>query len=77
MLPTYEHTCRTATPVIANGQLDPNTTGVTSKNGQRPLKSATLAEIMTDYPDATPPSIGGDSQTTPAQFRVPSCKLVC
>lgn len=53
-VPTYEHSCRIVTPSITNGQLDSNTTRVSSKNGQNPLKTAALADIMADYPDATP-----------------------
>ena len=53
-LPTYEHSCRIETPGVANGQLDPNATSVSSKNGMYPLVTTTLANVMTTYPDATP-----------------------
>ncbi|MGH6843037.1 MAG: DUF4157 domain-containing protein [Methylocella sp.] len=53
-VPTYEHSCRVVSPSFANSQLDPNATQVSSKNGQDPLVSTTLANIMTVYPGATP-----------------------
>jgi hypothetical protein len=53
-LPTYEHSCRIVSPSFASGQIDPNATGVTSKNGMRPLASTTLANVMAAYPRSTP-----------------------